>query len=54
VDVKKLAIVAGSALLLFFVITQPDSSASLVHSILGMLRDGAESIITFVSNVFQG
>ncbi|GAA5128379.1 hypothetical protein GCM10025762_58610 [Haloechinothrix salitolerans] len=53
VDVKKLAIVAGTLLVLFFVITQPGSSAALVHNILGMLRDAAESLITFVSNVFQ-
>lgn len=52
-DVKKLAIVAGTLLVLFFVITQPASSAGLVHNILGMLRDAAESLITFVSNVFS-
>jgi hypothetical protein len=54
VDVKKLAMFAGIGLVLFFVISQPAASAGLVHSILGMLQGAAESLITFVSNVFNG
>lgn len=53
-DVKKLATFAGIGLVLFFVITQPVSSANLVENIIGFLRDAAESVITFVSNVFNG
>lgn len=53
VDAKKLAVLAVTVLLLFFVITQPGTSAALVHNILGMLKSAAESLITFVSNVFQ-
>lgn len=53
-DVKKIAVIGGTVLLLFFVISQPGASAALVHNILGMLKDAAESLITFVSNVFQG
>lgn len=53
-DAKKLAVLAVAVLLLFFVITQPSTSADLVHNILGMLKDAAESLITFVSQVFNG
>jgi hypothetical protein len=54
VNAKKIAAVAGTLLVLFFVISQPGASANLVHNILGMLQDAAESLITFVSNVFNG
>jgi hypothetical protein len=54
VNAKKLAAFAGIALVLFFVITQPGNSAGLVTNIIGFLRDAAESVITFVSNVFKG
>lgn len=53
-DAKKAAILGVAVLLLFFVISQPDTSADLVHSILGMLKDAAEALIAFVSNVLQG
>lgn len=53
-DAKKLAILAVAVLLLFFVITQPGTSAQMVHSILAMLQDAAESLITFMSNLFNG
>lgn len=54
VDAKKAIGLGVAVLLLFFVITQPASSAGLVHSILGMLRDAAESLISFVSALFRG
>lgn len=51
VDVRKLVGLIVIALLLFFVFTQPDSAANSVHNILGMLRDGAESVVRFVQKV---
>jgi hypothetical protein len=54
VDAKKVIVVGVAVLLLFFVITQPNTSAGLVHDLLGMLRSAAESLITFVSAVFRG
>jgi hypothetical protein len=53
VDAKKLAVFAGVALVLFFVIAQPTSAAGLVGSILTFLRTSAEAVITFVSSVFK-
>lgn len=52
-NVKKLLAFAGIALVLFFVIAQPGQAAGLVGNIIGFLRDSAESVITFVSNVFS-
>jgi hypothetical protein len=54
VDVKKVLILAGAALVVFFLVTQPAQSADLVKSILGTLQDAAEALITFVRSVFQG
>lgn len=53
-DAKKLAVLAVAVLLLFFVISQPDASANMIHNILGMLQDAAESLISFMSNLFNG
>lgn len=53
-DAKKAIGVGVALLLLFFVLTQPTTSAGLVHDILGMLRDAAESLITFVAAIFRG
>ncbi|WP_317495540.1 hypothetical protein [Haloechinothrix sp. LS1_15] len=50
---KKVAIIVGGLLVLFFVMSQPGSAAMMVHSILGMLQSAAESLITFVSTVFS-
>ncbi len=52
-NAKKLLGFAGIALVLFFVIAQPGQAAGLVGNIIGFLRDSAESVITFVSNVFS-
>ncbi|AGM03670.1 MULTISPECIES: hypothetical protein [Amycolatopsis] len=52
-NAKKLLTFAGIALVLFFVIAQPGQAAGLVGNIIGFLRDSAESVITFVSNVFS-
>jgi len=49
---KKVLMLVGVALVLFYVITQPGPAADLFQSILGWLREGAEAIITFVQNIF--
>jgi len=51
-NVKKVAILVGVALLLFYVITQPTQAAGMFQGILSWLRDGAEAIITFLKNLF--
>jgi hypothetical protein len=52
VNAKKIVTLVVVALLLFYLITQPQQSANAVHSVLGWLRDGAEAIITFVKSLF--
>lgn len=51
-NAKKIAMLAGIALVLFYVIAQPQGAAGLVGSIVGNLRSAAESVITFVQGVF--
>ncbi len=51
VNVKKLVGLIAIALLLFFVLTQPTSAANSLQNILGMLRDGANSVVSFVQQV---
>lgn len=53
-NAKKLAGLVGIALVLFFVIAQPNQAAGLVGNIVGFLRSSAESVVSFVSNVFNG
>lgn len=53
-DVKKIGIVAVALLLLFFVITQPQTAAGIVHDILGVLQGAAEAVITFIGSLFSG
>ena len=52
VNLKKVLVLAGVALVLFLLITRPEESASAVQTVLGWLRDGAESIITFIRSLF--
>jgi hypothetical protein len=52
-DGKKLAIFAGVALVIFYIIAQPTSAAGLVGSLLTFLRVAAQALITFVSTVFH-
>ncbi|WP_198009077.1 hypothetical protein [Saccharomonospora saliphila] len=52
-NIKKIATVAGIALVLFFVIARPGEAAGFVDNIIGALRDAAEAVITFVSSVFS-
>jgi hypothetical protein len=53
VNAKKLLGLAAIALVLFFVIAQPGHAAGLVNNSIQFLRDAAESVITFVSNIFR-
>ncbi|RZS44242.1 hypothetical protein EV193_101117 [Herbihabitans rhizosphaerae] len=53
-DVKKVLIIAGVAVLAFFLITQPTQSAGIVNDILDTLKEAAEALITFVRTVFNG
>jgi len=53
VNTKKVITILGIALVLFFVIAKPNEAAGLVGNVIGWLRDSAEAVITFVSNVFS-
>lgn len=50
-NVKKIVGLLAIALLIFFVITQPDGAANSVQSIAGTLRDAAESITSFFTQL---
>jgi len=52
-NTKKIVVVAVVALVLFFLITRPTESATVVRDALGWLRDGAEAIVTFVRSLFS-
>ncbi|GAA3439386.1 hypothetical protein GCM10018954_090070 [Kutzneria kofuensis] len=52
VNLKKILIWAGVALVLFFLVSAPAQAATLVHNVLGTLRGGAEALISFVQNLF--
>lgn len=51
-NLKKLLIWAAVALVLFFLISAPTQASGLVDSILTMLKNAAESIVTFVQSLF--
>ena len=52
-NVKKILVVGVIALVLFFLITQPQQSADAVHKALGWLKEGADAIVTFVRSLFS-
>jgi hypothetical protein len=52
VNAKKLITLAAVAFVLFFLISQPQESATAVTNVLNWLKSGAESIITFVKALF--
>jgi hypothetical protein len=54
VNTKKILVLTGVALLVFFLVTQPTQSAGIVTSIVDTLKDAAEAVITFVRTVFSG
>ena len=51
-NLKKLLIWAGVALVLFFLVSAPTEAAGVVHNVLGFLRGAADAIITFIRNLF--
>lgn len=51
-NVKKIVVILAVALGVFFVVTQPTQLAGLITSILDMLRQGAQALITFVQSLF--
>lgn len=53
-NIKKTLIIGGVALVLFFLISQPEQSAAAVQQAFGWLQDGAQSIVTFVRSLFSG
>lgn len=53
-NAKKLITLVAVAFVLFFLITQPNESATVVNNVLTWLKDGAQSIITFVKSLFGG
>ncbi|MHA6629263.1 hypothetical protein ACU61A_27835 [Pseudonocardia sichuanensis] len=50
-NVKKIVGVLAIALLLWFVFTQPDSAAGSMQSIGTTLRNGADSVIRFFTQL---
>jgi hypothetical protein len=54
VNAKKLITLVAVAFVLFFLITQPTESAAVVNNVLTWLKNGAQSIITFVRTLFGG
>ena len=51
-DAKKAIILVVVALLLFYIITQPNDAADQVQQVLVSLRHAAEAIITFLRRLF--
>lgn len=51
-DVKKILGIAAIALVAFFLISAPNEASSLVTNILGMLKDAANAVVTFVQSLF--
>ena len=51
VNVKKIVGLLAIALLIFFVVTQPDGAANSVQNIAGILRDAAQSITSFFTQL---
>jgi hypothetical protein len=51
VNIKKIVGLLGIALLIFFVVTQPDSAAGSLQSIGTTLRDAAESVTRFFTQL---
>lgn len=51
-NLKKILTVTVVVVLAYFVISQPNQSAGLVQQIIGMLRDGADALVTFLQSLF--
>ena len=44
---------AVAALVLYFITQRPEWSANTVHNVLGGLKDGADRVALFITNVFS-
>jgi hypothetical protein len=53
VNTKKILVLTGVALVVFFLVTNPTGAAGIVNGILNTLRDAAEAVLTFVRTVFN-
>ncbi len=51
VNVKKIIGLLAIALLIFFVVTQPDGAANSMQNIVGTLRDAADSVTRFFTRL---
>ncbi|WP_296371297.1 MULTISPECIES: TcpD family membrane protein [unclassified Pseudonocardia] len=51
VDVKKIVGLLVIALLIFFVVTQPDNAANSVQNIGSILKNAAESVTRFFTRI---
>jgi hypothetical protein len=54
VNGKKLLGIVAAGVVIFFVVAQPHEAAGLVHTIIGMLKDGAGQLVTFLKGVIHG
>lgn len=52
VNAKRIILLLVVAFVLFFLISQPQESATVVDNVLGALKTGAEAIITFFKSLF--
>jgi hypothetical protein len=50
-NLRKILIWVGVALVLFFLISAPQQASGLVDNVLGGLRNAAEAVITFVRSL---
>jgi hypothetical protein len=50
--VKRVLILVGVALVLFFIITNPGGASAAVQNIGNILYDSAQSVTTFFGNLF--
>lgn len=51
-NVRRVIGVLVGILVLFFIISQPRTSAGLVLDVLGLLRDAGSAIVTFLTSLF--
>lgn len=52
-NLKKILIIVGVALVAFFLIAQPGAAAQLIRDILNGLGDAAQALITFAKQLVQ-
>lgn len=51
-NVKKIILIAVVALLLFYLISEPQQAANFANTILGALKDGATAVVQFLKSLF--